>query len=127
MTIKFESAESCACSYDLAEFIANSAKSVVKIVDVSEQEVRDLLMTALHNKKLTLRNVAYAISTEESGVVVTVYSAVAAILLTVEQLRPGVINSWTRKKGAYAPFYFVRHPNFIGLKNAFFPPCLSYR
>ena len=98
MTIKFESVDNCACSYDFVEFIVASARSIVKIVDVSEQEVRDLLMTAIHNKRLTMRDVAYTISTEESGVVVTVYSAVASAVLTVEQLRPGILNSWARKR-----------------------------
>ena len=100
MTIKFDSADSCGASYPLDEFIIGAAESVVKIVEVPEQEVRDLLATAIANKKLTMRDVAYAISTEESGVVVTVYSAVAAAILTVEKMRPGIINSWTRKKGA---------------------------
>ena len=43
MIIQFDSADSCACSYDLADFVVGAAKSIVKIVDVNEQEVRDLL------------------------------------------------------------------------------------
>ena len=57
MTIKFESADSCGASYPLDEFIIGAADSVVKIVDVAEQEVRDLLATAIANKKLTMRDV----------------------------------------------------------------------
>lgn len=76
------------------------ASNVVAIVDVNEQEVRDLVMQAIERKRLTMRDVAFAITTSESGVVVTVYSAVAAAILTVEQLMPGVLNSWARKKGA---------------------------
>ena len=100
MTITFQSADTCACHYDLAEFVVGCASNVVAIVDVNEQEVRDLVMQAIERKRLTMRDVAFTITTGESGVVVTVYSAVAAAILTVEQLRPGVLNSWTRKKGA---------------------------
>lgn len=125
MTITFQSADTCACHYDLAEFVVGCASNVVAIVDVNEQEVRDLVMQAIERKRLTMRDVAFAITTSESGVVVTVYYAVAAAILTVEQLKPGVLNSWARKRELSAPFYFVRHPSFTGLKNAFLPPCFS--
>lgn len=100
MTITFQSADNCACHYDLSEFVVGCASNVAAIVKVDEQEVRDLVMQAIERKRLTMRDVAFAITTSESGVVVTVYSAVAAAILTVEQLRPGVLNSWARKKGA---------------------------
>ena len=102
MNIIFDSADSCACSFDLDDFVSTSASSISRITGVPLLQLNELVLAAILRKKLCLRDVAYGLSavTSESATVVMAYSAIASALLTVEQLRPGVINSWARKKGA---------------------------